>query len=556
MIKKIFSDLESRNEKKIQTALEQLENDAALKEQAEKRYLKLIQARLNNPNATLADIEAAAPSKEEVEFTRTLLSGGNLYNFEYFDETQSKAVVDLIGGIIASCFDLEAYSNEVKNITTGEQLKTISGEQYQIVKNSLKEQLDLSSGGKWFAKIAQKIRSAKRCYHLYFDHTNFEDANQSLVLKEFIFFLFEKKHKDDLDTWTPAIVLDLAQSTYPFLTDTVWLMIYNTKFTIKTDNYPYGMIPTSPYANLTFDKANIFRHESHHISSFLEAPFYIPRSTELAKIFVDLESGNEKKIQKTLTKLEDDYELIEIVKQRYLPWIKTRLNNPDATLADIAAATPSKAEVKLITNKKYFDVEKYKLNLKGLTAEETKTFVNLIGSVIAGSMNVNEYINKAKETKEVAELNNLLWKEWDDAEYGYGRAVYIHLDRQYELARYNQYQKPKGWFTEILYKLKSTDHNRMFHNLDFINFELSNEAATAFNEAERLQEFMYYFYRTTYNNGYEINIKQEVFPNLTNLFWIFSNIPSINCENKSINIIEHLPENDLLSYTRKTPELN
>ncbi|NQX97554.1 MAG: hypothetical protein HRT73_06700, partial [Flavobacteriales bacterium] len=153
-------------------------------------------------------------------------------------------------------------------------------------------------------------------------------------------------------------------------------------------------------------------------------------------------------------------------------------------------------------------------------------------------------------TKDASELNNLLWKKWDDEEYGYGRETYIHLDRQYELARYNQYQQPKGWFTEILYKLKSTDNNGQFHNLDIINFELDDEAAKAFNEAEYLKEFMYYMYRTTFNNGFEINIKQNIFPNLTNLFWIFGNIPTINVKGK-FNLSKELPANDLLTYSRE-----
>ena len=379
MIKEIFSDLESCDDKKIKEALKQLSTDASLKEQAEKRYLKLIQARLNNPNATIADIGAASPSKEEIEFIRAFLSNANTYNLEYFSEAKSKAVVDFIGGIVASSFDLDNYSSEVINITTSSELKTISSEQYQIIKNKLTNQLDLSSKNRWFAKIAQKIKSAKRCYHLCFDHTSFEDANKSLVLKEFIFFLFEKKHKDDLSSWTSPIVIDIAQSTYPHLTDVVWLMIYNTKFNIITENYPHKMIASSPFTNLTFDKTNIFKHEAQNMSCFLDGePYYVPRSVELAQIFVDIESGNDKKIQKSLTKIEVDYDLEKIAKKRYLPWIRTRLNNPNATLADIAASTPTKAEVRLITNKKYFDFEKFKLNLKGLSAAEVKTFVNLI----------------------------------------------------------------------------------------------------------------------------------------------------------------------------------
>ena len=551
MIQKIFSDLESCDNKKIKAALELLDTDNALKKQAEKRYLKLIQARLNNLNATLADIALASPSKEEIEFIRDFLSNGNTYSLEYFSEAKSKAVVDFIGGIVASCFDLDAYATEMQHITTGEQLKTISAAQYQIIKNKITDQLELSSGSSWFAKIAQKIKTAKRCYLLFFDHTNFEDANQSLVLKEFMFFLFEKKHKDDLDKWVSPIVIDIAQSSYPFLTDVVWLMAYNTKFLIKSENYPYKMIPSSPYTHLRFDKTSIFKHEAQNTSSFLNGgPYYIQRSAELAQIFLDIESGVDKKIQNSLSQIEEDYDLEEIAKKRYLPWIRTRLNNPDATLADIAAATPSKAEVKLITSSKYFDFENFKVTFKGLNAAEIKTIVNLVGSVIAACLDINEFINKAKLTQKESELNNLLWKKWDNEEYGYGREVFIHLDRQYELARYNDYQEPKGWFTEVLYKLKSTDHNSQFHNLDIINFELDDEAAKAFNEAERLPEFMYYIYRSTFNNGFELNINQKIFPNLTNLFWIFGAIPTINMKGK-FNLSEELPANNLLTYSRE-----
>ena len=101
-----------------------------------------------------------------------------------------------------------------------------------------------------------------------------------------------------------------------------------------------------------------------------------------------------------------------------------------------------------------------------------------------------------------------------------------------------------------MYKLKSTDNNGQFHNLDIINFELDDEAAKAFNEAEYLKEFMYYMYRTTFNNGFEINIKQNIFPNLTNLFWIFGNIPTINVKGK-FNLSKELPANDLLTYSRE-----
>lgn len=550
MIKKIFSDLESRDEIKIKAALKQLETDASLKELVEKRYLKLIQARLNNPNASLADIGAASPSKEEVEMIRDFLSNGDTYSFEYFDETKSKTVVDFIGGIVASCFDLDSYMNEVIKLKTGQQLKENTDAQNQIIKSKLTAQLDLSTGSNWFAKIAQKIKSAKRCYYLNFDHTSFEEANESLVLKEFIFFLFEKKHKADFNS-TAKIFIDIAQSTYPMLTDAIWLMIYGTKFHIRSESYPYKMIPSSPFINITFDKTTIFRHETEDVGIFLDGgPYYFPRSADLAQIFVDIESGNDKKIQKSLDKIAVDYDLERLAERRYLPWIKARLNNPNATLADMLAATPTKAEVKLITNKKYFDFENFKLNLKGLSADEVKTFVNLIGSAIAACTNIDEYINKAKETKKVAELNNLLWKKMDDVDYGFGREVYIDLDRQYGLATYNEYQQPKGWFTEILYKMKELNHNSQFYNFDVINFELDDEAAKAFNEAQYLKEFMYYLYRTTFDNGYEINIKQNIFPNLTNLFWIFSNIPKFKMKGK-FDLSKELPTNDLLTYSRE-----
>lgn len=548
MIKQLFSDLESRNEQKINAALQVLENEPVLKQQAEQRYLKLIQARLNNPKATLADIHAASPSDEEVDLVKKVLSSGNCYDFEYLDESNSKAVVDLVGGIVASCLDMDAYITKAKSITSYDQLWEFYEAQFQMLKNALKDPIDLSSNSRWFAKIAKKVRAAKRCYQWRFDHTNFETANKSLVLKEFIYFLFEKKHKDDLDSWASSIEIDVFQSTPPNLTEAIWLLIYRTNFVIK--NTTQVAISPSPLS-LELNQNVHFKIEAD-ISDFNHGPYYTAYNEELVKILLKLESRNEQKINKALEELEWNVHYKRIAERRYLPLIRLRLNNPEATLADMYAASPSKKEVNLITSKKFLDIENYTLNLKLASPEDCKTFINLIGGVIAGCVDINKYIQVAKTTKNTTELNALLWTKESS---GYGDELSVHLNRHYRLVQTSKYSQPKGWFTDIVKKLSSTNKGSLFHNLDFINFQLKDEVAKAFNEAEMLPEFMYYIYRSTYNNGFEINIKQNIFPNLTNLFWIFGAIPTIKVHDQAINIVEQLPPNDLLNYSREVPNV-
>lgn len=349
MLKKLFSDLESRDDKKMKQAFECLKQDKALKAQAEKRYLKLIQARLGD-TATLYDLAKAAPTEEEVALIQKTLSHDGYLTLEYFEDAQSKALVELVGGIIASSFDVDQHINKLKKITKYDDLFLAMQEQDRSLGVLLKEQIELSSNSRWFAKIAKKIKSAKNCYQWVFDHTQFESANESIVLKEFIYFLFEKKRKKDNPT---EIFIDVFQSTAPNLTAVIWLMVYRTTFKIM-----HATTLTIPESPLTLG-LNKYAHFKTYVQStaFLDGKFELNNDDrkELGAIFRDLESRKEEKIEAALKELAFNAAYKRIAERRYLKLIQARLNNPNATLADIFAASPKKREVNLITSDKYLD---------------------------------------------------------------------------------------------------------------------------------------------------------------------------------------------------------
>lgn len=162
-------------------------------------------------------------------------------------------------------------------------------------------------------------------------------------------------------------------------------------------------------------------------------------------------------------------------------------------------------------------------------------------------MDTNEFIEAAKATQNKEEIDALLWRKNED---GYGHTILFYLRRQEWLSRSTQWGVYSGWFNEIIDKLTSTNVRGTFYNLDFVNFHLKKDAALAFNNSLVVKDFLYYIYRSTSNNGFNIDIKQDVLPNLTELIWLFSNEPTITKADESINLGELLPPNPL-PYARK-----
>ncbi len=210
----IYAFLESQNEQKIAKAIEVLKSNPSFYEKAQKRYLNLIQARLNNPNATLEQFAEASPSISEVN----KITGGDLakdfISFSYCRDNESKWIVDFIGSIVKNTISIEDFIEQVKLLENEDELFSVYDNFAKNAKNEIEKEAKIYSEG-WFSKISNHLISLN-IGRILFENTSFNEANKSIVLKEFMFFLNISNRN--------SLYFDIFQSDSPNLTEIFWLL--------------------------------------------------------------------------------------------------------------------------------------------------------------------------------------------------------------------------------------------------------------------------------------------------------------------------------------------
>jgi hypothetical protein len=246
-IEEVYALLESGDEDKIAQALEILAQNVAFKTAAEKRYLNLVQARSNNPQADLSQFEEACLSRRESNTFLGKYIAKDFISLSYYDENESKLVVDVIGSLIKNAIDIEAYISEAKKLQTEAELIKLYDKYITKVKEHWAEMSKTYANG-WWSKICKKLLELK-FERLLFEKTSFEDANKSLVLKEFWFYMNIYKKTD--------VYLDLHQSSIPDLTEVFWLLP-----TIPSTNWSdtSAQWPASP---LSFQRSGDTKYGDH-----------------------------------------------------------------------------------------------------------------------------------------------------------------------------------------------------------------------------------------------------------------------------------------------------
>lgn len=229
-IEEIYALLESGDEDKITQALAILEQNSDFKTAAEKRYLHLVQARSNNPKADLSQFTEVCLSRRESNSFLGKYIAKDFISLSYYDENESKLIVDVIGSLIKNAIDIEQYISEAKKLQTEAKLVEHYDKYMTKVKKQWAKMAETYTDG-WWAKICAKLLTLK-LERLLFEKTSFEDANKSLVLKEFWFYLNIYKKTD--------VYLDLHQSSIPNLTEVFWLLptIPTTNWSDTTAQWP------------------------------------------------------------------------------------------------------------------------------------------------------------------------------------------------------------------------------------------------------------------------------------------------------------------------------
>jgi hypothetical protein len=206
--------LESGDADKIATALAALKTHPGSQDACEKRYLNLLKVRLDNESATLDDFVAGMLSKAETRILESDQIAPSFISFSYYDDSESKVVVDAIGSITRNHVDLEAFVKEASQAPDEKSLLAVNERYATNLKNGIREEARLCPDG-WFSKFCTQLGDMI-LEKVMFEKTDFETANVSLALPAFMFFAGQSSRG--------SVYFDIHQSTAPELTEIFWLL--------------------------------------------------------------------------------------------------------------------------------------------------------------------------------------------------------------------------------------------------------------------------------------------------------------------------------------------
>ena len=241
----IYALLESRNQEQIDRGLQALEEAQELKSAAEKRYLKFIQVRLGKPEATLADLVEASLSEEEEGTLTGRNMGVDFLSFGYFNDGESRLVVDFLGAMVAPHIDMDAHIQEAAQMPDKKVLVPFQTAVEERVVEAIRKEAAVYDAG-WYGKSYAKL-SQMALTRVLFDHSSFDTANNSPLLREYMFFVsaFTKPK-----TW---LYLDIFQSDTPDLSPMFWVMR-------RIPRSAWGDVePEFPKSPLSFQRSMSFR---------------------------------------------------------------------------------------------------------------------------------------------------------------------------------------------------------------------------------------------------------------------------------------------------------
>ncbi|MFT3687316.1 MAG: hypothetical protein QM783_20735 [Phycisphaerales bacterium] len=188
----ILQSLESFDLAEINNALAQAEQSTEIKQRLEKRYLKLIQLLLDDPNAVLADFSKVFATGEHIAkiMGDVFVDDDTKFEFVYFSEEEAKDAVDIIGGIVSNHINPNDYIEFSAKTTELNQIGESLFPTIENLKNGIDEEVKAYPQG-WYGQIC--IHMMKSMIYgvgeFVVMKTWLKKANESKVLKEFSFFL-------------------------------------------------------------------------------------------------------------------------------------------------------------------------------------------------------------------------------------------------------------------------------------------------------------------------------------------------------------------------------
>ncbi len=184
----ISQQLESDDNTQIQVALDFLTENLDYQEAIGNRYLYLLQARLQEPDATLVDMKKM-PKDAAVDYILFHMPDMNHWRFEGEEGEKAWAfLVDFGGALIKAHFDMRRYWEHTIAYYQENQQLDLENSPIATVGDILKDKELILSNQCWFDKVLEKLLG-NDLQSITFDGVNAAVVNEAVYFNEFLILL-------------------------------------------------------------------------------------------------------------------------------------------------------------------------------------------------------------------------------------------------------------------------------------------------------------------------------------------------------------------------------
>ncbi|MNY07315.1 hypothetical protein D3C86_1401140 [compost metagenome] len=135
-------------------------------------------------------------------------------SFSYFDDDETKLAVDFIGSMVRNAIDLKAYTEQASQTSDSDELIALYNDFAARAKAAILAEAKICPKG-WYSEISKHLIKLK-LRRVLFEKTKFDEANRSLALDGFTFFLNINCNY--------SVYLDIFQSDEPKFPELFWLL--------------------------------------------------------------------------------------------------------------------------------------------------------------------------------------------------------------------------------------------------------------------------------------------------------------------------------------------
>ncbi len=236
-IETVYKFLESGMPDKVRAALDVLKKNEDFYQKAEKRYLNLIKANLNDKNATLENFEEGIFNKKQIRELETagIYSKGLDFRVSY----ALKELVDFIGSVTMNHVDVDKFIAKAKKISTDvEAVDDLALDYEEKFFDDIEKESEIYPDG-WYSQSLKKLLNLKgKIENLLFEKCNFIQSD--FMFPEAFFFFVR------MAAGPYGVSLSLFQSQME-LSDTFWLCSGLHQENFEIDEESDLSVPPEPF---------------------------------------------------------------------------------------------------------------------------------------------------------------------------------------------------------------------------------------------------------------------------------------------------------------------